>query len=313
MEGIILVTIADFIKIPKTDSYNHLQFGMRYSSYVQWAGFLVPDFPENGICLDDDMREEIQNYTSTKMTSADDVQKLISISISEAISDSVKTVDALINFSLVENCGGTEKFLETIKKTIEKYSEKVEIHPILSFDTSDFCIEGLSEEKENEILKCASSLVKSKFFAAFDFCGDFTQENLEKIRPLVKAVRSEKKHSSFCCHNVKSEDEFLALHDFFASTSVSNLLPEFIGGRALEILKKKNVTLKVSPEIFLTEEGFSQEKTAAFRALYDEGVKIKLCSGKILFTNVPISSFAADLCNSTLFTKAEVTELIQSE
>ncbi len=305
-----MVTIADFIKIPKTDSYNHLKFGMRYFSFVHWAGFFVPDFPENGICCDEDMRSDIQNYISTKTATADDVQKLLSIAISEAISDTVKNLDAMIDFSLAESCGTPDNFIETIKKTIEKYSDKVEIRPFLSFNIDDFCNEELDEESLAALLRNAGTLMKSGYFSGFDFCGNISEARIEKIKPLIRSSRGEKLPVSVCCDFIKSSEEFLSLFEIFKPSAVCNFDPELCDENIQSVLKKKNVIFEISPELFLSKDGFSAQKAAALKKVFEGEVVVKLCSGKILYTNSPISSFATELCNTGAFSKEELSGIL---
>ena len=56
-----MVSVSEFKKRAKMDAHNHLNLGMRYASYVSWAGFYIPDFPRklNGL---DEMHVIIKNY-----------------------------------------------------------------------------------------------------------------------------------------------------------------------------------------------------------------------------------------------------------
>ena len=41
-----MISVTDFVSLPKVDAHNHLNLGMRYASYVPWAGF-IPDFAQD--------------------------------------------------------------------------------------------------------------------------------------------------------------------------------------------------------------------------------------------------------------------------
>lgn len=70
-----MTSVADFIKLPKKDFHSSLDLGMRYPSFVTWAGFYVPDFPEDGSPVKIEMRSQVHEYTSMRIATEDDIKK----------------------------------------------------------------------------------------------------------------------------------------------------------------------------------------------------------------------------------------------
>ena len=77
-----MMSVSDFISLPKIDAHNHLNLGMRYASYAPWAGFYIPNFPRkmNGL---GEMHEVIGQYTRNRSATAKDVQDLVTLSIKD--------------------------------------------------------------------------------------------------------------------------------------------------------------------------------------------------------------------------------------
>ena len=75
-----MISVTDFAALPKVDAHNHLNLGMRYASYVPWAGFYIPDFPRKMSGLEE-MHDVISMYTRTRPRTAKDAQDLITLSL----------------------------------------------------------------------------------------------------------------------------------------------------------------------------------------------------------------------------------------
>ena len=99
-----MTSVADFIKLPKKDFHSSLDLGMRYPSFVTWAGFYVPDFPEDGSPVKIEMRSQVHEYTSMRIATEDDIKKLLFLSISENLADNIIQTNAAIDSKLFQNC-----------------------------------------------------------------------------------------------------------------------------------------------------------------------------------------------------------------
>ena len=87
-----MMSVSDFISLPKIDAHNHLNLGMRYASYAPWAGFYIPNFPRKMKGLDE-MHEIIGEYTRPRAKTMRDVTDLLVLSINDAIADGVKVLE----------------------------------------------------------------------------------------------------------------------------------------------------------------------------------------------------------------------------
>lgn len=133
--------LSELIKIPKKDKKNLLT-GMKYSSFVCWSGFFVPDFPENGICDIQSVRTETIELILNRISTEKNLLDFISLSVSEAISDNVKMLEAFIPESfeakVAEISGNNlESVLEFIKT---KFESKIKIEFIFEkVEPNFFC------------------------------------------------------------------------------------------------------------------------------------------------------------------------------
>ena len=87
-----MMSVSDFISLPKIDAHNHLNLGMRYASYAPWAGFYIPNFPRkmNGL---GEMHEIIGNFTRPRAKTMKDVTDLLVLSLTDAVADGVTVLE----------------------------------------------------------------------------------------------------------------------------------------------------------------------------------------------------------------------------
>ena len=114
-----MTSVADFIKLPKKDFHSSLDLGMRYPSFVTWAGFYVPDFPEDGSPVKIEMRSQVHEYTSMRIATEDDMKKLLFLSIS----DSFKMFDQNLALTAGGPGSSTEMIALNIYNTAFKESK----------------------------------------------------------------------------------------------------------------------------------------------------------------------------------------------
>ena len=109
-----MAAISDFLKIPKIDSCKHLSSGMKYDSFTQWAGFLLPGFDElksrpAGSVQDLAIRKDFNLYTQTRISSAHDILLLFCYAVSESISDGIKLLNGTVNVDFLSKCRNKQK------------------------------------------------------------------------------------------------------------------------------------------------------------------------------------------------------------
>ncbi len=126
-----MVSVSDFISLKKVDCHNHLNLGMRYASYVPWAGFQIPNFPRkmNGL---GEMHEVIGQYTRVRIATKKDVQDVITLAIQDAIADGITVLEGSVDLNFVNMCNGNpEEFCQMVEDIRKKFEGKIDLRPEL--------------------------------------------------------------------------------------------------------------------------------------------------------------------------------------
>ncbi len=176
-----MTSVADFIKLPKADFHSTLNFGMRYSSYVTWAGFYVPDFPVNNSDISGEVKKEIEEYTFLRIGCQDDVQKLIYLSIAESLGDNVKQLDGAINIELLSRYGSVLSITKLLQDTKQKYQTQLNLNPFLSIN---------SDSADKNTLKLAQEFLKSGCFKGLYIYGKNIFEQPQNFKQIAQSVTS---------------------------------------------------------------------------------------------------------------------------
>ena len=313
-----MVSISDFSKIPKIDSAKHLSSGMRYSAFIQWAGFLIPGFDEAaptaaGSEADVALRREISSYTQTRGGSAHDILLLFCHAISESISDNVKLLNGTVNVDFLSKCKNATEFLDIVKETCDKYSDKIKVRPFLGIDT----------DNENN-LPLAEMLLESGLFEGIELYGRTYAENPERFLSIFHRARRMGIESRICCFGfktLKGQSEIIEILENLQPTHLMNpniainndALRIFENGKICpEILALGHDTgihLEFSPAPILSGNK-GEKKARVIREFAENNIPFSFCTEDTLYLNKSISEFAADLCNGGVFSKDEITELL---
>ncbi len=298
MEGLkIMTTVADFIQVKKIDADNHLDLGMRYSSYAVWSGFYLPDFPVDGICTDKNLQNDIRTLTHIRAGMEKDVLGMFSLAVMESIADNISELKAIIDIDLIKAVDTPERFVSLVTKTIEKYQDNLKITPVLGIN---------SDEKQFNFFHAAESLLGSGFFEGVDIFG---KRLIKKPRDLVEFAAGVKAHGlKVYLHagEITNTEDFLVAAEAFK--------PDFIikghsklTKKCQELLAKEKITVIYNPEPSLSLD----ELAAEIKELLDSGIKARLGSGCLLLYNKSLSEFAASLCNTGLLSLEESLKLIE--
>lgn len=312
--------ISDFIKIAKIDSCKHLSSGMRYDSFVHWAGFIIPNFQEKllkdpGSVDDLAFRKEVFSYINLRVGTPHDLFLLFCHAISESVSENVKVLNGTVNVDLLSNLNNPSDFIDAIKKSCEKYQDKVTVRPYLGLDSN-------SEKHIN----LATMLLESGIFAGIELYGTAFAEKPEKFLTIFKTARKlniESRIGSLGFRNFTDRESILEIVQNLQPSVILNpnivikkdnllifkdgkILPEVIN-----FLKTNNIRTEFSPAPFLSKQN-SEEKTRVIREFAEKGLDFKLCSEDMLFLNKSLSEFAADLCNTGVFSQEELVEIISN-
>ena len=118
-----MTTIEDFIRLSKSDAHNNLDLGMRYPTYVMWAGFYVPEFPQDGSAVSPDLARTVKEFTQTRVETEADIANLLTLSLNEAEADKCTKITATFNNLLMKACDTPENFVSVI----DQYSRSFQI------------------------------------------------------------------------------------------------------------------------------------------------------------------------------------------
>ncbi len=296
-----MTSIADFIKAPKNDVLSHLELGMRYSSYVLWAGFFIPGFPEpDNRCFSSvKLKEQIIEYTRLRINSKKDVQSLFALSIKEAIADNIETLEGVLNINLSEKCGSPSEFVETVQKSIEKYSDKIRVRPILGMDGGNRTHFFLTET----FLECG-------LFDGLYVYGTEITENPEKFKRFFDFAKKYNLETKLHTDPLKNVDDFMQTMSLLMPSHIIHPDKIVNDKECLKVLVDNDVKTIVSPRPVITKGYDTLKKAQILRTLLDSGVNAYISTEDMLFNNQSISMFASDLCNTGLFTKDEMLQII---
>ena len=287
--------LEDFIKHPKTDAHNHLNLGMRYASYVPWARFLIPNFPRtmNGLA---EMHEVISTFTRPRCSTAEDVRDVISLSIEDAIADSVTVLEGSIDLQFVGHYNEDyDAFLGMISGLVEKYKDKIIFRPEL----------GIGKTFDDaKVQKWVPILMKSGVFKSVDLYGPETFDGLERFTAKLGLKR--KAH----------------VGEFSDAASVKKLVEEFsleevqhgIGAakddKVLQFLADKKIRCNVTPTSNVLLSAVKKLEDHPIKKMFEAGVRLSIGTDDLLFFNRSVSEECLDLENAGVLTKEQIFKIL---
>lgn len=293
---------------------------MRYSTFTQWAGFLIPDLDENvprNAGTDEDMalRHEINNYTQTRIGTPHDILLLFCHAISESISENVMRVNGTVNVDFLSKCKNATEFLDVVKQACSMYSDRITVRPFLGIDT----------DNENN-LPLAEMLLESNYFDGIELYGTTYAENPERFLSIFKTAHKMGIESRICClgfRTLKTQGEIIEILQNLQPTHLMN--PNIaINNDALRIFENGKITpeiialghdsnlhLEFSPAPILSGKK-GAEKARVIREFAENDIPFSFCTEDMLHLNKSLSEFASDLCNAGVFSKEEITKRIKN-
>ncbi|WP_191016639.1 hypothetical protein [Treponema zioleckii] len=294
-----MTNIADFIKIQKKDIHNHLLLGMRYPSYVLWAGFYIPEVSEAENESISNHRQKIIDYTHMRITSKKDVQNLFALSIIEALADNVETLEGTVNINLAEKCGSPSEFALTINSLLEKYSDQITIKPVL----------GVNTDSETKFF-LAETFIERGLFHGLDIFGKDVIKNPEKYNNLLSFAKSYNLETKIHIEADSTPDEILKMLDVLFPSQIINADPLAKSDELLKFLSDNDLKVIISPTRMGATDNSIEEKAKTLRVFCEKGIRSYISTGNILLHDKSISAFASDLCNTNIFSKDEMIEII---
>ncbi len=291
---------GDFISRPKKDAHNHLNLGMRYSKYVPWAGFSIPNFPRKLTGLTE-MHEILAEYTRPRSATAKDVEDLLTMTVETAIDDGVTILEGSADIGFINHFGSVEKFLKAVQSIQIKFKDKIDFRPELGMGkTFDFA----------SIEKWAPACIESGIFKSIDLYGPEVLEGLEKFKPLFKLA--EKKGLKTKAHagefsdakSVQDAVEYFDLQEIQHGIGAAN------DKNVMKFLAKEKTRLNVCPQSNVMLSAVKSLETHPIKKLYDAGVNVTIATDDVLFFDKTVSEQCDDLVKIGMFSKDEIFDIL---
>jgi adenosine deaminase len=296
------ISIDELVSLPKADAHNHLNLGMRYSSYMAWSGIVIPNFPRkfNGL---DDMHTIIAEYTRPRCKTAKDVESLIVMSIEDAIKDGVTVLEGSIDIGFVVHCKTVDKFLALVEKISKKYSKKLNFRPELGMGKT-FGID--------RIRNWAPPCLESGLFKSIDLYGPEVEDGIEAfsgIYNLAGKLGIKKKAHVGEFSNAASIKRFV---EFFDLDEVQHGISAAADDSVLKFLVDKNIRCNVCPESNVMLSSATSLKKHPIKQLVEAGVRVSIATDDLLFFNRTVSEQSYDLIKAGTLTEQQVKAIFES-
>ena len=300
-------SVSDFISHKKIDAHNHLNLGMRYASYVPWAGFYIPDFPrkvyKGGLA---EMHQIIGEYTRPRATTGKDAQDLITLSVQDAIADGVTILEGSIDIQFVGHCGGLDNFFEMVNRILKKFEGKIDLRPEL----------GLGKLFDKQKIKdWAIPCLESGIFKSLDHYGPEVFEGLEDFKPIYNKAGQlgiKKKAHVGEFSDSKSVRQFI---DYFELEEVQHGIgaARADDDETLKYIADNKIRCNVTPASNVMLTAVPSLKEHPIRRMFDAGCRLTICTDDLLFFNRSISEQCQDMVECGLFTQDEIFKIMDSE
>lgn len=296
-----MTAVSEFLKCPKTDAHNHLNLGMRYDSYVPWAGFYIPNFPRifNGL---DEMHELIATYTRPRCVTEQDVEDLLCLSVQDAIDDGVTILEGSIDIGFVRHSdNNVERFIALVDRVEKKFHNKIDFRPELGMGKT-FGIELIQE--------WAPECMKSGIFKSIDLYGPEVEEGIEdfkNIYQLAAQLGLKKKAHVGEFSDAQSVKKFC---EFFELDEVQHGIGAAKDEKIMQFLKDNNIRLNVCPTSNVMLSAVPTMEEHPIKTLYEAGVKVTIATDDLLFFNKTVSEECVQLVDHGVLTKAQVFDIL---
>lgn len=288
-------------KQSKSDTHNHLNLSMPYSTYKKWAGFEIPNFPRkmNGL---EEMHEVIGEYTRPACKTAQDVIDLIEMSIKAAIDDNVVYIEGSIDMGFIKQFNeDLDKFLSSIDNLVKKYKKNIKIAPEL----------GIAKTMEQSFLKkWAKPMMESKVFKHIDLYGPEVLEGMDECIFLFKLAEKynlKKKAHIGEFSDAKSVKHFV---EIFELDEVQHGIGAAQDDKVLQFLADNKVRCNVCPQSNVMLGAVKSLKEHPLRKMMDAGVPVSIGTDDILFFGKTNSEQFYELVKEKIITEKEADELM---
>lgn len=297
-----MANASDFLSLEKVDAHNHLNLGMRYASYVPWAGFYIPNFPRkmNGL---GEMHEVIAQYTRNRSATARDVQDLITLSVKDAIADGVTVLEGSCDISFVHHCNDSvDEYVELIHGIVKKFEGQIELRPELGM--------GKLFDK-TKIDAWVPPLLESGIFKSIDLYGPEVEDGIDQFKyiyDMAGKLGIKKKAHVGEFSDAKSVRSFI---EFFELDEVQHGIGAANDDSVLQFIKDRNIRCNVTPASNVMLSAVKSLEEHPIKKLVEFGIPVTICTDDLLFFNRSVSEQCADLVNANVLTEEQVKSILK--
>lgn len=295
-----MISFSEFLDIPKIDAHNHLNLGMRYSSYARWAGFYIPNFPRKMSGLDE-MHEIISNYTRPRVQTSIDVQTLLALAIEDAIEDGIKILEGSVDMGLMQYFPSSSAFFTMLDSLKNKYRDDISFRPEIGM--------GKTFDKA-KLSKLVPKCIDSGIFGSIDLYGPEVLDGIEEFQSYFemaykKGLKKKAHIGEFS--NAETVKNFIT---FFELNEVQHGINAAYDDSAIALIKEKNVRLNITPTSNVMLSAVTSMESHPIKRFFHEGVRISIATDDLLFFNRSVSEQCADMVNVGLFTLDEIIKIL---
>ena len=295
-----MVSVSDFITLKKVDCHNHLNLGMRYASYVPWAGFQIPNFPRkmNGL---GEMHEVIGQYTRVRIATKKDVQDVITLAVQDAVADGITVLEGSFDINFVNHCGGNvDEFCQLAEDIRKKFEGKIDLRPELGM--------GKLFDKA-KIDAWVPECLKSGVFKSLDLYGPEVEDGLDGfvyIYDLAGQLGIKKKAHVGEFSDANSVKRFI---EIFNLDEVQHGIGAAKDDKIMQFLKDKNIRCNITPASNVMLSAVSSLEEHPIKKFVEWGIPVTIGTDDLLFFNKSVSEQCVDLVNSGVLTVEQIKKI----
>lgn len=299
-----MASVSDFINCPKVDVHNHLNLGMKYASYVPWAGFYIPDFPRKLNGLDDMHANIIAPYTRPRVKTAKDVEDVISLAIKDAVADGVTVLEGSVDIQFVHHLGGTEQLAEMVTKLVNKYKDQILFLPELGMGKTF----GM-----DKIQKWVPDLLNTGVFKSIDLYGPEVEDGIEDFKNIYElagklGIKRKAHVGEFSdAHSVQRFVEFFELEE------VQHGIGAAQDPKVMKFLADHHIRCNVCPESNVMLGAVASYQEHPIRKMVDAGITCTINTDDLLLFNKSNSEQCVELVKAGLFTIEELRSMLKQQ
>ena len=295
-----MVSVSDFITLKKVDCHNHLNLGMRYASYVPWAGFQIPNFPRkmNGL---GEMHEVIGQYTRVRIATKKDVQDVITLAVQDAVADGITVLEGSFDINFVNHCGGNvDEFCQLAEDIRKKFEGKIDLRPELGM--------GKLFDKA-KIDAWVPECIKSGVLKSLELYGSEVEDGLDDfgyIYDLAGQLGIKKKAHVGEFSDANSVKRFI---EIFNLDEVQHGIGAAKDDKIMQFLKDKNIRCNITPASNVMLSAVPSLEEHPIKKFVEWGIPVTIGTDDLLFFNKSVSEQCVDLVNSGVLTVEQIKKI----